>query len=78
MSEPRFERNQLGEVLRRAAELQEGRAAPDAADRLGLLGLKQMAEEAGPDSSQGSGSSVKPAGWWKRILTRLKARVSGK
>jgi dienelactone hydrolase len=42
VSEPRFERHQLGDALQKAAELQEGRADPGAADRLGLRGIQEM------------------------------------
>jgi hypothetical protein len=51
VSEPRFERHQLSDVLQKAAELQEGRADPGAVDRLGLRGIQQMVSEresAGP------------------------------
>lgn len=72
MSEPRFERHQLGEVLQKAAELQEGRADAGAADRLGLRELQQLSEESVPPSAaSGQDETAVRGTWFHRLMARL-------
>ena len=68
MSEPRFTRQQLGEALQKAAELQEGRADPAAAD---LIGLSQFANEAK------ASEPVPRPNWRQRLKQWLRTRGVG-
>lgn len=78
MNEPRFERHQLGEILQKAAELQEGRADAGAADRLGLRELQQLSEEREPPSTaSGQDETTVRRNWLHRLLARLLPRVRG-
>lgn len=77
MNEPRFERHQLGEILQKAAELQEGRADAGAVDRLGLRELQQLSEEGVPSSAaSGREESAVRRTWLHRLLVRLLPRVT--
>lgn len=77
MNEPRFERHQLGEILQKAAELQEGRADAGAADRLGLRELQQLSEEGVPPSTaSGKDETAVRRTWLHRLLARLFPRVT--
>lgn len=75
MSEPRFERHQLGDVLQKAAELQEGRADAGEADRLGLQELQHLTEEnIAPSAARESEGIIGKTGFY-RLLSRLLPRI---